>query len=58
MVDVNSLRGSPDDQEVNVDDSDELRHWTSTLKTTPEKLKEAVVKVGRSVALVRDYLSK
>ena len=34
----------------------ELRDWTKSLNTTPEKLKEAVAAVGNSAEKVREYL--
>jgi hypothetical protein len=49
-------RGSPDDQFINVLDSDELRHWSRLFQTTPEKLKVAVCLVGTSVVKTREYL--
>jgi hypothetical protein len=49
-------RGSPDDQEINVEDCDELRHWSSTLNARPEQLIEAVAKVGKAALRVRLFL--
>jgi hypothetical protein len=49
-------RGSPDDQHINVEDIDELHHWARLLGTTPEQIKEAVARVGKSPARVREYL--
>lgn len=49
------MRGSPDDQEVNVEDSDEVRHYARLFNTTPESLKEAVLHVGSSAAKVKRY---
>ena len=51
-------RGSPDDQFINVNDGDEVRHWTRLLHTTADQLKEAVIKVGSSAEKVRRYLGK
>jgi hypothetical protein len=51
-------RGSPDDQFINVNDGDEVRHWTRLLHTTADQLKEAVIKVGNSGDKVRRYLRK
>ena len=34
----------------------ELRDWSKSLNTTPEKLKEAVAAVGDSADKVREYL--
>jgi hypothetical protein len=58
MSEAGSLRGSPDDQEINVDDSDELRHWSSLFKARPESVIEAVARVGKSPARVRALLQE
>lgn len=49
-------RGSPDDQFINVDDCDELRHWSRMLQTTPDELKAAVRAAGTSARNAREYL--
>jgi hypothetical protein len=51
-----SMRGSPDDQEVNVHDTDEVRHYARLFNTSEETLKEAVISVGASAAKVKRYL--
>lgn len=56
MSDSDGARGSPDDQFINVNDGDELRHWAHLLHTTADRLKEAVVKVGSGADRVRRYL--
>lgn len=58
MSDSHSQRGSPDDQFINIDDGDEVRHWTRLLHTTADQLKDAVIKVGNSGEKVRQYLQK
>jgi len=50
-------RGSPDDQFINIDDCDELRHWSRVLQTTSERLKTVVCAVGTSAEKAREYLS-
>ena len=52
------VRGSPDDQEVNLNDSDEVRHYVRLFETTPELLREAVISAGASVASVKQYLQR
>lgn len=56
--DSHGQRGSPDDQFINIDDGDEVRHWTRLLNTTADQLREAVIKVGNSGEKVRQYLQK
>jgi hypothetical protein len=51
-------RGSPDDAIINMDDVDEVRHWTRLLRTTPERLREAVIRVGTSGENVKRYLER
>lgn len=58
MSDSRVQRGSPDDQFINIDDGDEVCHWTRLLHTTAEQLKEAVIKVGNSGEKVRQYLHR
>lgn len=49
-------RGSPDDQFINVNDWDELRHWSRVLQVTPEVLRAAVGLVGTSAVKARAHL--
>lgn len=49
-------RGSPDDQFINVQDGDEIRHWCRILGTDPATLAEVVAKVGQSAAKVKRHL--
>jgi hypothetical protein len=56
MAGSEGLRGSPDDQEVNLDDTDEVRHYVRLFDTTEDMLKEAVIHVGTSAAKVKRYL--
>jgi hypothetical protein len=53
---LDSQRGSPDDQFINVDDCDELRHWAKVLQLTPDDLKAAVFRLGTSAEKIRKYL--
>ena len=57
MSDDKSNRGTPDRERIDIHDPDEVRNWTKSLKTTPEKLKEAVQAVGTSAKKVREHLT-
>lgn len=56
MENNESVRGSPDDQEVNIHDIDEVRHYARLFNTTAEVLRDAVISVGPSAAKVKRYL--
>ena len=58
MTDDRSKAGKPDRDRINVHEAYEVRDWAKTLGVTPEKLREAVVKVGPMVAAVKKYLGK
>jgi hypothetical protein len=58
MPDKKSEVGKPDDSRINVNQEYELRDWSKKLGVTPEKLKEAVKKVGPMVKDVRKELGK
>jgi Protein of unknown function (DUF3606) len=58
MPDKKSEVGKPDDSRINVNQDYELRDWSKKLGVTPEKLKEAVKKVGPMVKDVRKELGK
>lgn len=45
-----------DRERVNVNQDHEVRDWAKSLKTTPERVKEAVRAVGDRVEKVRDWL--
>jgi hypothetical protein len=47
---------SPDRDRIDVNDADELRNWSKSLNTTPEKLKEAVKAVGTTASKMRERL--
>lgn len=46
MPDDTTKRGPADAMRVNVNESWELRYWSTKFGVTPEQLKEAVKKVG------------
>ena len=56
MADDKANRGSPDRDRIDVNDPDELRNWSKSLNTTPDKLKEAVQAVGPTASKVREHL--
>lgn len=57
MPDDKSQSGGQDRQRINVNQDYELRDWSKSLNTTPERLKEAVQAVGDRADKVREYLS-
>lgn len=54
MSDDKSARHSPDNKRIDVNDPNEVRHWSKSLNVTPEKLKELVARVGTSAEKVRE----
>ncbi len=56
MSDDKSKVGGQDRERINVNEDYELRDWSKSLNTTPEKLKEAVQAVGDRAEKVREYL--
>lgn len=58
MSDDKSNSQGQDRQRINVHQDYELRDWSKSLGTTPEKLKEAVQAVGDRADKVREYLGQ
>lgn len=58
MSDDKTKRGGQDRERINVHEDYELRDWSRSLHTTPEKLKEAVQAVGDRADKVREYLAQ
>lgn len=56
MSDDKSQSHGQDRQRINIHQDYELRDWSKSLGTTPEKLKEAVAAVGDRADKVREYL--
>jgi hypothetical protein len=56
MPDDKSKASGQDRERIDVDQDYELRNWAKVLKTTPDRVKEAVRAVGDRVHKVRDYL--
>ena len=58
MSDDKSKSQGQDRQRINVHQDYELRDWSKSLNTTPERLKEAVAAVGDRADKVREYLGQ
>ncbi len=58
MSDDKTKSGAGDRERINVSEDYELRDWSKSLGVTPEKLKEAVQKVGPMVDDVKRELGK
>lgn len=56
MSDDKSRAHGQDRDRINVNQDYELRDWSKSLNTTPERLKEAVRAVGDRADKVREYL--
>jgi len=56
MSDNPKITGPQDPKTINLNQEHEVRSWTESLNTTPEKLRQAVEAVGNSVERVREYL--
>jgi hypothetical protein len=56
MADDKTKSNGQDRARINVNEDYELRDWSKSLNTTPEKLKEAVQAVGDRAEKVREYL--
>lgn len=58
MADDKSKKGSPDNDRIDVKDSNELRNWAKAFDTTQQAIKDAVAEVGTSAAKVKKHLGK
>jgi hypothetical protein len=58
MTDDKTKRGPADRARINVHEDYELRDWAERFHISPEKLKDAVAKVGPMAANVAKYLQK
>jgi hypothetical protein len=58
MNDDRQDRGDPERRRIDVDDPDEIRHWTRTLAVTEGQLRDAVKAVGSQATEVRAFLGK
>jgi uncharacterized protein DUF3606 len=58
MPDDLTNRGPQDRSRINVNEPWELDYWCNELGVSPERLKEAVSRVGVMVADIRRYLGK
>jgi hypothetical protein len=50
-------RGEPDRSRINMQEPYEVKYWSHQLGVTPERLQQAVEKVGNSTAAVRKELA-
>jgi hypothetical protein len=57
MADDPTKKGAADRTRVNVEEDHELRYWSERYYVTPERLKEAVKKVGVLVKDVENELA-
>ena len=56
-MDNTKNRGEPDLSKININEPYEVKYWSHQLGVTPEKLQQAVEKVGNSAAAVRKELA-
>ena len=56
MSDDKSNSGAQDRERINVNQDYEVRDWAKSMKTTPERVKEAVQAVGDRAEKVRSWL--
>jgi len=56
-MDNTKNRGEPDRSKINMSEPYEVKYWSHQLGVTPEKLQQAVDKVGNSAAAVRKELA-
>ena len=56
MSDNKAKRGSPDRKRIDMNDPDEVRHWTESLGVGKEELARAVKFAGTSADKVREFL--
>ncbi len=58
MSDNQNKKRPLDAFKINVQEDDELKYWSKTLKVSPDELIDAVSKVGPQASKVRQYLHK
>jgi hypothetical protein len=58
MSDDKTNRGAPDNKRIDVNDPNEVRHWTRSLGINEQQLRDAVARVGTSAEKVRESLRK
>jgi hypothetical protein len=56
MADDKTKTGKADRDRINVNEDYELRDWSKKFGVSPERLKEAVAKVGPKASDVANYL--
>ena len=58
MPDDPTKRGKHDRERINIHETYELRHWVERFNISPDRLKDAVAKVGPMAENVAKYLQK
>ncbi len=58
MSDDTIKRGSPDDEQISLNQPHELAYWMNALHATEAELRAAVWHAGNSPDAVRQYLEK
>lgn len=58
MSDNKDKTGSPDNDTIDVNDSNEIRNWCKSFGCTKEELLAAVKAVGKSAKKVKAHLEK
>jgi hypothetical protein len=58
MPDDKTKRGQSDRARINIEESYEIKHWVERFNISPDKLKDAVAKVGPMADNVAKYLQK
>jgi methyl-accepting chemotaxis protein len=58
MSDNKDLRHSPDSKRIDLNDREEIRHWSKSLNVSEDELRRAVERVGTSAEKVREHLRR
>jgi hypothetical protein len=56
-VDDKRNRGATDNERIDIQDPNEVRSWTRSLRCTELQLRQAVKAVGTHIRNVRDYIN-
>lgn len=57
-MDNKQIVGSPDKDRINIHEAYEVDYWSNKFGVTPEKLKDAISKVGSQVKDVEEALKR
>jgi hypothetical protein len=58
MADDKSKIGKPDRDQININELYELQNWSNKFGVSPDRLKEAVAKVGPMASEVAKFLGR